>query len=192
MPIRQFSLFLSACGMLGACGGGEGGGGEAGAASPGPMEYAVRDAAFESLTSRLEDAEITATLPVSGTATYVGYLGAAAELPGGSLFFTGDAEVTARFAARTVSGRLDRFLGPGGAEIPGSAVIVDGRIGPSGITAAVEGHLAAAGERHAIDGAFSGTFLGASARSAAGVVDATLSSGGSGTGTLTGELWLER
>lgn len=173
--------------LLGGCGGGSGG-----AIPGGPMEYTVREAAFESLASRLEDAEFTTTLPGSGTATYSGYVGAAAGLPGGAaLFFTGDAGMTARFAEGTVSGQFDRFIAPGGAAVPGSAVLTGGQIGPAGITADVSGEITASGERYTIDGTFAGAFLGASADSVTGVLNAALSSG-AGSGSVTGEVWLER
>lgn len=157
------------------------------------MEYAVRDAAFESLASRLEDAEPTVDLPASGAADYAGFLGATVVRTGGAtLFLSAEARLTARFAEGTVSGGFSRFMDAGGADLPGQATLGAGRIGPAGIGAEVTGGVTAGGEELGIDGTFSGTFLGPAAESAAGVVDAALTSGGSPAGTLTGEVWFER
>lgn len=191
MRISGTSLFAAFCAALaGACGGG---GGDATTEPPAAMEYAARDAAFEGLASRLEDAEPTGELPASGAADYTGFLGATVTRPGGAaLFLSAEARLSARFAEGTVSGGFSRFMAAGGADVPGQATLSAGRIGPAGIRAEVSGGVTAGGEDLGIDGTFSGTFLGSAADSAAGVVDAAVTSGGAPAGELTGEVWLER
>ncbi len=192
MRYGRFLVLLLSCTWLLACGGTSGDGGAPGDAGHG-MEYVVRDAAFESLASRLEDAEPTVTLPLSGSATYAGFMGAVVTPAGqDTVFLTGKGEISARFAERTVAGRFDRFLGAGGATIPGEIVLVDGRIARAGISADVAGTIDVAGRSHAVSGNLSGTFLGPGADSVGGVVEAGLSAGGRPSGGFSAEVWLQR
>jgi hypothetical protein len=168
------------------------GGSAATGVAPPPLSATVRLASFDTLASRLEDLEFTETLPPGGSATYQGYLGATASLPGGdAVFILADASLEARFADGEMSGAFTNLIGSRGARVPGSVAVTNGIIGPSGIDALVAGSFTYGGTGYAVSGTLSGAFLGASAGAMVGVVDAGLTGPG-GTGSFTGDVWAAR
>lgn len=66
---------------------------------------------YNTISSALADAEITATMPSAGTAEYSGIAAIGAKTDTVNVALVGDAALTADFAAGTIDGTIDDFIG---------------------------------------------------------------------------------
>ncbi len=175
--------------LLPACGGSSG----LGAVVAPPISAAVRQAAFDALTSRVENMSATATLPSSGSASYTGLIGATASAPGfGVLHVTADTTLDAHFGTQTITGSFGQVISSDGTPVSGSGTFSNGTIGIAGIDADVGGTFSTGGQNYGVKGTIDGFFLGSGANAIGATLNANLRQGGSPVGSLTGEIWAER
>ena len=132
-------------------------------------ELRVRALDFQSMTDRVTAQSVTASMPVSGTATFLGHGAIITSIPGDELIVIGQASLNADFLNGTVSGDVTNFLGGDNVStdaFTGSIAITNGVIGNSGaasVEADFAGTLTGAGHTMVTSGTLFGDFVGTNA-----------------------------
>lgn len=126
------------------------------------------------LAERYQDAELTPTMPTSGTASYSG-VAAYSDVPDSNYIYN-NAEVVsnvalnANFADNTISGQLSNFQSFENEVITGSVAVNNGQISNNVFTAELSGSLNASGEDLTVAGDMEGAFLGDNADAVGGAM----------------------
>lgn len=147
-----------------------------------PIRIADLGMTYSSIESDLADAEgIDPVMPETGTATYEGVVGIGGNFEDGNVVLAGDAALEADFAAATLTGTLDNFVGasvnsgvtadevlsdPLGnlfkfGKADGAIDVTGGVITDSAFTADFGGDVSLDGNDYTIAGTMDGNFRGA-------------------------------
>ena len=176
-------------------------GGDAGVGNtPPPVSYAAyaaQDAALRSAHSSLPYSD-PASLPGIGSASYSGVMVLEAGTPSGPLGLSGGFDLTADFAASTISGQAGSFADDNNIAWSGSLPLTNGQIdrlaNPATeytLTADLAGTISGGGNSLTIAAALSGDFLGAGHDAVQGVISGT-ATGASGSDYLFGDFIAEK
>lgn len=155
----------------------------------GPLQDALEEA--ESLLAFVNPLGVTPTadLPMSGSATYDGFI--AFSGVGVDESFIGDLSLDVNFANNSISGSATDFLDNSENAYTGTLVVDGGAIDRSAdpqtdvqFDADIGGTLADGGASRTIDGELKGYFVGSNQSAVVGSVSGTVGGGASGTATI--------
>lgn len=128
------------------------------------------------LAERYQDADLTPTMPTTGTASYSG-VAAYSDVPDANYIYN-NAEIVsnvalnANFADNTISGQLSNFQSFENEVITGSVAVNNGQIVNNVFTANLSGSLNASGDNVTVAGDMEGAFLGDNAGAVGGAISA--------------------
>lgn len=162
LVVASLSVFaLAACG-------GSGGGGHHNRA-PSFEELSTRNAEMQTRVNALAE---TATMPTTGTATYLG-TGAFDTGRDGSADMLADLALQANFATNTVGGKFTNFAGADGRRIGGDVTIQDSVANRNAFESRATGTLVDGGAKD-VDVIMNGVFRGDKAQAVGGQMNGTI------------------
>ena len=157
--------------------------------TPGLASATTFRAANGAMMGRAEDLARTTDLPVSGTASYSGYLDlSVTPLSVEAFRVLMTADLMADFDASTLSGSFSDPVLTDGNPINGGGQMVGGALSGADITGMIEADLTRDGTDFGIDGTLTGEFRGSGGAMIAGDIAGTLDPAAGTSGTFSGHL----